>query len=57
MAHLLGALGHVTGKPRLGPVRAERFGNDHAGVIARQNDNAAQQILDANAILACSGTW
>ena len=49
-AQILGPLGHVAGKAGLGAIGAQCFGNHHAGVIARQHDDAAQQVLDPHPV-------
>ena len=43
-ADLLGPLGHLAGELFLGA--GDRLGHGHAGVVARLDDDAADQVLD-----------
>jgi hypothetical protein len=49
-AHVAPAFCHHTGKACFGAVVRQGFGQDNAGVIARQHDHAAQQVLDGDPV-------
>ena len=51
----LGQRVHLIGEGLLGP--GDAFGEDDRRVIARQRDDALEQILDADLLVRRRGTW